>query len=146
MSVMSHDLRFKLPFSCIVAGPSGSGKSSFCIKLLQNLESQCTEPEFAGGILLCYGEKNAKPSPQSVSGKRIQFFEGVPEDFKNEGGRPALIILDDLLTEVYSKQVCTLFTKYCHHRNISVQLITENLFHQGTYYRDISLNTKYTCF
>jgi hypothetical protein len=58
---------------------------------LQNLETQCTEPEFAGGILWRYGEKKAKPSPQSVSGKRIQYFEGVPEDFKNEGGKPALI-------------------------------------------------------
>jgi hypothetical protein len=67
----------------------------------------------------------------------------VPEVFKNEGSRPALIILDDLLTEEYSKQVCTLFTKGCHHRNISVLLITQNLFHQGTYCRDIYLNTKY---
>jgi hypothetical protein len=48
-----------------------------------------------------------------------------------------------MLPEVYSKQVCTLFTKGSHHRNISVLLITQNLFHQGTYCRDISLNTKY---
>jgi ABC-type microcin C transport system duplicated ATPase subunit YejF len=61
--VMSQDLRFKHPLSCIIAGPSGTGKSSFCINLLQNLESQSTEPEFAGGILWCYVEKNAKPSP-----------------------------------------------------------------------------------
>jgi hypothetical protein len=93
--------------------------------------------------LRCYGEKCAKPSPQSVSGKRIQYFEGVPEDLKNEGGRPSLIILDDLLTEVYSKQMCILFTNGCYHRNISVLLITQNLFHQGTYCRDIYLNTKY---
>jgi hypothetical protein len=141
--VMSHDLRLKHPFSYIISGPSGSGKSPLCIKLLQNLESQSTEPDFAGIILWWYGEKNAKLSPQSVSGKRIQYYEGVPEDFKNEGGKPALIILDDPLTEVYSKQVCTLFTKGCHHRNIIVLLITQNLFHQGTYCRDISLNKKY---
>jgi hypothetical protein len=67
----------------------------------------------------------------------------VTEEFKNEGGRPALIILDDLFTEVHSKQVWTLFTKGLHHRNISVLLITQNLFLQGTYCRDISLNTKY---
>jgi hypothetical protein len=77
---------------------------------LQHLESQSSEPEIEGGILWCYGEKNAKPSSQS-SGKRIQYFEGVPEDFKNEGGKPALIILDDLLTEVYSKKVCTFLPK-----------------------------------
>jgi hypothetical protein len=79
--------------------------------LLQNLESQSTGSKLAGGIFWCYSENNAKPSPQSISGKRRQYYEGVPEDFKNEGGKPALIILDDLLTEVYSKQVCTLFNK-----------------------------------
>jgi hypothetical protein len=39
--------------------------------------------------------------------------------------------------------MCLLFTKGCHHRNISVILIIQNLFHQGRYCRDISLNTKY---
>ena len=54
------------------------------------------------------------------------------------------MILDDLLNVVYSEQVCDLFTKGSHHRNISVILITQNLFHQGKYCRDISLNAKYS--
>jgi len=36
-----------------------------------------------------------------------------------------------------------LFTKGSHHRNISVLLHTQNIFHQGTHCRDISLNAKY---
>ena len=48
-----------------------------------------------------------------------------------------------MLNDVYSKQVCDMFTKGSHHRNISVILITQNLFHQGRYCRDISLNAKY---
>jgi hypothetical protein len=47
------------------------------------------------------------------------------------------------LNDVYSKHVCVLFTRGSHHRNTSVILITQNLFHQGKYCRDISLNTKY---
>jgi hypothetical protein len=39
--------------------------------------------------------------------------------------------------------VCDLFTKGSHHRNISVILITQNLFHQGRFCREISLNAKY---
>jgi hypothetical protein len=39
--------------------------------------------------------------------------------------------------------VCDLFTKISHHRNISVILITQNLFHQGKFFRDISLNAKH---
>ena len=39
--------------------------------------------------------------------------------------------------------MCDLFTKGSNHRNISVILITQNLFHQGKFCRDISLNAKY---
>jgi hypothetical protein len=39
--------------------------------------------------------------------------------------------------------LCNLFTKCSHHRNFSVILITQNLFHHGKYCRDISLNAKY---
>jgi hypothetical protein len=40
--------------------------------------------------------------------------------------------------------VCDLFTKGSHHRNISVRLIRQNIFHQSKYFRDISLNAKYS--
>ena len=59
---MSDDLKFRHPFSCIVNGPSGSGKSSFVIRFLQNHAYLCTEPTLAGGIVWCYGEKSAVPS------------------------------------------------------------------------------------
>jgi hypothetical protein len=59
----------------------------------------------------------------------------------NNGTR--LVVLNDLLNEAYSSDVCDLFTKGSHHRNISVILITQNLFHQGRFSRDISLNAKY---
>jgi hypothetical protein len=52
-------------------------------------------------------------------------------------------ILYDLLNEAYSKDVCDLFTKGSHHRNVSVILITQNLFHQRRYCRDISLKAMY---
>ena len=67
-----------------------------------------------------------------------------PQNFGNDRGKPCLVILDDLLNDVYSKDVCDLFTKSSHHRNISVILITQNLFHQGRFCRDISLNAKYS--
>jgi len=72
------------------------------------------------------------------------YHDGMPQDFENAHGETCLIILDDLLNEVYSKDVCDLFIKGSHHRNISVILITQNLFHQGRFCRDISLNAKYS--
>ena len=52
-------------------------------------------------------------------------------------------MLDDLLDSAYSTKVSQLFTKGSHHRNISLVLITQNLFHQGPSSNDNSLNNKY---
>ena len=139
---MRDDLKFRHPFSCIVSGPSGSGKSSFVIRFLQNLRHLCTEPSFGGGIVWCYDEKSAVPSHHKLT-TNVRYNEGVTEDFGSANGEPCLVILDDLLTDVYSKQVCELFTRGNHHRNISVILITQNLFHQGRFCRDISINAHY---
>jgi len=62
---------------------------------------------------------------------------------QQQWGKTCLIILDDLLNTAYSKDVCDIFTKGSHHRYISVILITQNLPHQGKFYRNISLNEKY---
>jgi len=142
---MADDIRFKHPFTCIVSGPSRSGKSSFTLRFVQHLDSLCKGPEFSGGIIWCYRDKSAVPREKLTSlHKNVSFHEGVPQNFGNEHGKPCLIILDDLLNEVYSKDVCDLFTKSSHHRNISVIHITQNLFHQGRFCRDISLNAKHS--
>ena len=72
----------------------------------------------------------------------MTFVKGVP-DFENPENVPTLIVLDDLMDSAYSTKVSQLFTKGSHHRNISLVLITQNLFHQGPSSRDISLNSKY---
>jgi hypothetical protein len=46
---MASDIRFQNPFTCIIGGPTG--KSTFCIRFLQNLDTLCTEPDFPGGII-----------------------------------------------------------------------------------------------
>jgi len=117
---MSDDLKFKHSFTCIINVPSRSGKSSLCVRFLQNLDALCTERDFEGGVIWCYSDKTAVPSPTELSKRNVHSNEGVPTDFQNTRGRPCLVILDDLLNDVYSKQVYYLFTKGSHHRNISV--------------------------
>jgi hypothetical protein len=96
--------------------------------------------DFCGGIVWCY---SAIPYRKLAGTKHFRLHEGVPAYFNNSGEKPCLIILDDLLNTAYSKDVCDLFTKGSHHRYISVNLITQNLFHQGKFCRDISLKAKY---
>jgi ABC-type dipeptide/oligopeptide/nickel transport system ATPase subunit len=144
MQWYADDIKFKHPFTCIISGPTGSGKSSFCVRFLQNLDGLCTELNFDGEIVCCYSEKSAVPTDQLARlGKSVRIHEGLPTSISNPQGRPSLIIFDDLLNEVYSTQVCDLFTKGSHHRNISVILISQNLFNEAKHCRDICLNAKY---
>jgi hypothetical protein len=135
---MDVDLKFKHPFISIISGPTGSGKTTFCVKFLKNLDTQCTETEFSGGIIWCYSEKTAVPYKDLINLKNIRYQEGLPDNFGDDWGKPRLLILHDLLNQVYSEAVYDLFTKGSHHRNVSVFLLTQNFFHQGAKCRDIS--------
>jgi len=142
-SFMWEHLKFKHPFTRIVAGLTGSGKTSFYIKLLRKLDSLCTESRFKGGIIWYYSEATAVPRQQLDKLVLNITYQGcLPETYGNAYGNPTLIVLDDL-QQVHSKDVCDLFTKGSHHRNISVLLLTQNIFHQTTKCSDISLNAKY---
>jgi hypothetical protein len=121
-----------------------SGKSTFCIRFLQNLDTLCNEPDFPGGIIWCYSKQIAVPHQQLAALKmNLQICEGPPENFENARDLPFLFILDYLLNGVLSRGVCDLFTKVNQHRNLSIILIIQSVFHQALHCRDISLNAKY---
>lgn len=140
-------MKFQHPFTAIVAGPSGCGKTTFVCKLLSNLEECITEN--IGKVFWCHAEENAKPSSSNQlagdieSKLNITYHLGIPETFQNLNNEPILIILDDLMQEVDDSRISALFTRGSHHRNMSVILITQNIFHKGKHMRDISLNAKY---
>ena len=108
---MCDDLQLKHPISSSVRGPSVSGKSSFCIRFLQNLKILCTVHTFDGGVIWCYRDKSAVPSRQLAGTKNVRFNEVVPANFDNPGDKPFLIIQDDLLKEAKSNVVFYLFPK-----------------------------------
>jgi len=143
-SAISKGVRFKHPFTCIIAGPTGSGRSTFSVRFLENLSSY-TKKRFHRGILWSFSERASITTKNLYAlNLNIRYHEGVPVDFKNPRGEPCLFILDDLLNDAYSNgRVCDLFTKGSHHRNITFILITQNIFHEAKHCRDISLNAKY---
>lgn len=130
------------PSTMIIAGPSGAGKTVFTCQLLHNLGIFNKKIK---KVIWCNNEKAAWPQREKLPAHiEIEFLDALPQHFENIDNVPVLIILDDMMTDATSSiQVCELFTKGSHHRNMSVVLITQNIFHQSKHCRDISLNAKY---
>ena len=124
------NLKLQIPFTLIFAGPSSCGKSPFVITLLECREQLC-DIAFKN-IGWCQSENNAPHHLQNFS------FVKVEPEYENQENVPTLIVMDDLMDSAYATKVSELYTKGSHHRNISLVLITQNLFHQGPSSREIS--------
>lgn len=133
-------LKFSHPGSYLIVGPSFSGKTTFTKRII---EEQMIEP-FPNHILWCYGEYQKMYDEMTHLG--IDFIEGLPSDLYDQldPSQRHLVVIDDLMDEAKDdKMLSKLFTKGCHHKNVSVIFILQNLFPQGKHCRSISLNTQY---
>ena len=122
----------------IVSGPTQCGKTSFVLRLIDNLES-AVEP-LIRKILYCYNEY--QPDKFDTYRSRVQFYKGLPSLQMFDGREPTLVIIDDLMGETNS-DVSELFTRVSHHRDLSVVFLTQNLFAKNPHFRTISLNAHY---
>ncbi|GFV84877.1 uncharacterized protein TNCV_4298591 [Trichonephila clavipes] len=101
-------LKLVHPFTLILAGPSGSGKSQFDKKLIEN---KMIKP-FPKNIIWCYGVYQALYEEMP----NISFHEGIPSNLHQYSD--ALIVIDDLMGELGNDpQLTKLFVKFSHHRN-----------------------------
>jgi hypothetical protein len=133
------DLRFKNPFTMIVAGPSSCGKSYFVRNLLLHVNKLC-DIQY-NKIYWCYSVW--QPLYDELKAiENIVFIEGLIEMENINSAFPSLLIVDDLMGET-ENSLTDIFTKFSHHKNMSAIYITQNIFHKGKGNRDISLNTHY---
>lgn len=135
---IDFDVRWKHPFTCVIAGPTSCGKTHFVMRLLQSAENAIQPPPRR--MFWFYGEWQATYAQNKIN--NLQYIEGLPEDDVLDPTIPNLIVIDDLLSETDSK-VTKLFTKGSHHKNCSVIYITQNLFDKNRENRTITLNSHY---
>lgn len=119
------DLKWKLPFGCIVSGPSGSGKTSFLRKLLDHVDKLITPTP--ASILYCYGSYHKFIPSLERSG--VVCCSGIPSDeLIAKLPRPLLIIFDDLMGCVSEKYITEMFVKRAHHEGFGMIFLLQNLF------------------
>lgn len=127
------------PFTCIVSGPTGCGKTSL-VKSIIDCNVIDPEPE---NTLWLY----AADQPLYNTMKRhVTFEKGIPDDIEErfDGKFINLLIIDDLMTQLHSDERLTrLFSVGSHHQNLSIIFIVHNLFHQGKEMRNLNRNSHY---
>lgn len=127
-------MKLSTPFSMLVVGPSGSGKSVLVEKMLRHrheLFDSGTEK-----VVWCYGiwQKFYEKLP-------YEMHLGVPDDKLLSQSNYTLVV-DDMMDEAQDI-VSVIFTKVSHHNAINCIFLTQNLFPKGRQSRNISLNAHY---
>ena len=134
--IVCRRLTFEHPFSMIVACPSRSGKTQWVIDLLVNMETHVIPTPTS--ITYCYAHWQDKYKYLKEKIPLVQFYEGLPSNTYFNTLSNALVVIDDLMDASMSNQsMMNMFTERSHHQNISVILMMQNIFHQGSKSRSI---------
>ena len=130
------DPRWQHPFTSIVAGPTGCGKTEFVLSFLQHIDDLVSPAPY--NVIYSYAEW--QPAYRQLP-SFVELVEGLP-DIPQYSKDPLLIVIDDQMDKA-NKSITSLFTKGSHHRNISVIYVVQNLFDSNKEHRTISLNAQY---
>lgn len=134
---------FKHPFTCMVAGPTSSGKTVLIREILSNFKNIINIHTENLNVIWAYGQWQSLYD-RNIENVTCVYNEGLPSEKDIIENKADLIVIDDLMSELSeNKKLTHLFTKGSHHLNISIIFISQNLFHKGSQIRTISLNCHY---
>jgi hypothetical protein len=122
----------------VVAGPTGCGKTTFILELVENASKMISPPP--ARVIWIYDDHQKvfdQLTDRVTFTRDLDVVDDLPTDV------PHLVVIDDQMTEDGSDKILKLFTKGSHHRNLSVIYIVQNLFDKAKQHRTISLNTHY---
>ena len=138
--------RLHHPFTCMVSGMTGCGKTTWVQRLLQHKAVTITPTPQR--IVWCYSRWQPAYMEMIETVPEIEFVKGIPSSIEKDhyfdvNVRNLIVIDDQMTTASNDKHIINLFTQGSHHRNLSVIYLVQNLFHQSKGNRDISLNCHY---
>ena len=134
-----EDCRLKSPFTCLVAGGTGCGKSTLVKNIIERhkevFDHTPTKIYIAHAHKQSIYERLTECAPCAV-----ELVEGLPDKFSTEPG--SLLIIDDLAAD-YPKQIKDWHVRKSHHLLTDVITIVQNLFDKNPVFRSVSLNSHY---
>ena len=132
---------FKHPFTCMIAGPSKSGKTTLLKKILHSNKIIIDKPPEK--IVYCYSRWQDGFNELKSVVPTIKFKQGLTDIQQFNSRINNLLILDDLMSECGKEQsIKEIFTIDSNHQNLSVCFLTQNLFNNEKNNRT-SLNCNY---
>lgn len=139
---MVFDLRLKKNFKLFLSGPSGCGKTTFITKMIQNLDKIVAQPP--ENIIYFYS--TFQPKFEFLKNNYGVLFvednEKIIDQLK-ELNSTALVIFDDMINSENLKQIALLFTVYGRHLKLSLAFLSQRLFSNNEFFRQISQNSDY---
>ena len=124
------------PFRLIVGGPSGAGKTELVKQIVDNEMYTST----LHNIVYCYpGYLEEVPTEFEQT---VHYNPGLPsKDYIRALPGGSLLIFDDMMMDCCDNDdIGILFTVIARKRNISVILMTQNVYQQGKVFRTLRLN------
>lgn len=139
-------MRLNAPCTIGLFGFSGSGKSSYIKKLLENANAVFSLP--VDKIIFAYNVWQDMYAQMERNVERIQFYNGLPtRDLLLQWGEKyghLVLVLDDFMYEIIQdKAYSDLFSVLSHHLTVTILMTSQNLYAQGKYQRTISNNFHY---
>lgn len=142
---------FNHPSNIFIVGPTGSGKTQFMEKALQQQQFS-PMPERLVWVYSEWQPAYARLQAYAKAGQlgHLRNIEFIKDDtdyeaiYKTMDAKTTnLLVLDDQMTEAKGNadHLANLFVKGSHHRSITVVLMLQNMFEKGM--RTASLNTQY---
>lgn len=139
-------LPFQAPCSILICGPSQNGKTHLTYRILKESKGMFSSKPIK--VVYCYSVFQPLFVKMEEEIENIILYKGLPDSNDindwSEKKEQLVLILDDLLADAAnSPDIMNLFTVGCHHRNISVIFLMQNIFPPGKCIRTISLNASY---
>ena len=136
MDVISKPIQ--APFTMIISGQSGAGKTTFVKKILEHLETICDE-KFERVL---YSYSIDQPLYSEIARiPKVEMNKGFPTvDETNK--LSTLIVIDDMMIDMNEDVTVQLFTRL-RHALYSTIFLTQNFFLDSKHWRTIARNSNY---